>query len=239
MFHDIGKVAGVEMVAIIHKARLLADTEDAMIPASPDWTAIIAALPEPGFVILPNFIPSNLCQALRDELRTQDQRGAFHAAGVSRGHKQVVETRIRGDRIAWLQHKWPAASAYLALIDDLRETLNRQCFLGLAEYEAHYACYDPGSFYRRHIDRHDAADAERSSQLRSQRVLSTVCYLNDEDWQAADGGQLLMFPPGERAVPVLPLAGTLVLFRSELIPHEVLAATRQRLSIAGWLRTHA
>lgn len=204
-----------------------------MIPASPDWTAIIAALPEPGFVILPDFLPVTLLQALRAELRAQDAVGSLQAAGVGRGTGQVIETRIRGDRIAWLQAHWPAASAYLALIDDLRMTLNRECFLGLQEYEAHYACYEPGSFYRRHLDRH----LEASGGSSSQRVLSTVCYLNESDWCEADGGQLVLFPPGERALPVQPRAGSLVVFRSELIPHEVLPASRQRLSIAGWLRT--
>ena len=38
------------------------------------------------------------------------------------------------------------------------------------------------------------------------------------------------------ATEVEPRAGTLVAFLSEKIPHEVLAATRERYSIAGWFR---
>lgn len=35
---------------------------------------------------------------------------------------------------------------------------------------------------------------------------------------------------------VLPQAGTLALFLSSEMPHEVLPATRERLSLTGWFR---
>lgn len=206
-----------------------------MIPAltAADRDAVLAALPEPGWVVLPGAIPADLVDALRDELRRRDGEGAFHAASVGRGAGQQVETRIRGDRIAWLESGWPAASRYLALMDDLRQSLNRELFLGLAEYEAHYACYEPGSLYRRHVDRH----ADMPGDDRGQRVISTVCYLNEPGWPAGAGGELLLHPPGEASLRVRPEAGTLVVFRSDNLPHEVLAADRERLSIAGWMRT--
>ena len=195
--------------------------------------ALLAVLPEPGLVVLPDILPVALVAALREELRAIDAGGGFHAAGVGRGDRLQVERRIRGDRIAWLREEWPAAARYLALMEGLRLGLNQSCYLGLAEYEAHYACYDPGSVYRRHVDRH----ASTPDGGRGQRVISTVCYLNDPDWPASAGGELLLHPPGGAAQRVPPRAGTLVLFRSETIPHEVLAADRQRLSIAGWMRT--
>ncbi len=214
-----------------------------MIPALADegWAALLApvldpllaVLPEPGFLVWPGFLPPEQVEALRDELRRQDAAGVFHAAGIGRGRGQQVERRVRGDRIAWLQHHWPAASAYLRLMDSLRMTLNRTCFLGLAEYEAHYACYQPGGFYRRHVDRH--ADAAGAGQ--GQRVISTVCYLNEPGWPADAGGELVMYPPDGPPLPVRPESGTLVVFRSDSMPHEVLESRRERLSIAGWMRT--
>ena len=118
-----------------------------MIPALPplDWAAVLTVLPEPGYVVLPDFIPASLVTALRHELREQDASGQFHAAGIGRGAAQQIQRQIRGDRIAWLEASWPAAAAYLQLLDDLRQQLNRELFLGIAEYEAHYACYEPGS----------------------------------------------------------------------------------------------
>ena len=104
-----------------------------------DWTAVLDALPEPGHVVLPGFLPLPLVTALRDELRALDAAGQFHAAGIGRGVSQQVQRQIRGDRIRWLEEQsaMPAASEYLAIMDDLRQTLNREYFLGLAEYEAH------------------------------------------------------------------------------------------------------
>ena len=208
-----------------------------MIPAlTPlDWSAVLAALPEPGYVVLPGFLPAALVEALRDELRAQDAAGQFHAAGIGRGARQQVRQQIRGDRICWLATAadMPAATAYLAIMDDLRQALNRELFLGLAEYEAHYACYEPGNGYGRHIDRH----ANTPGVGQGQRVISTVCYLNEPGWPAEAGGELVLHPDGELSFDITPEAGALVVFRSDNLAHEVLPATRQRLSIAGWMRT--
>lgn len=206
-----------------------------MIPALPplDWAGVLDALPEPGYVVLPGFLPAALVAALRDELREQDAAGRFHAAGIGRGVAQQVQRQIRGDRIAWLEASWPAAAAYLQLIDDLRQQLNRELFLGIAEYEAHYACYEPGSGYGRHIDRH----ASTPGGGQGKRVISTVCYLNEPGWPADAGGALVLYPDGGESLNVTPEAGTLVVFRSDNLAHEVLPAIRQRLSIAGWMRT--
>jgi SM-20-related protein len=39
----------------------------------------------------------------------------------------------------------------------------------------------------------------------------------------------------DRTKDFLPMAGRLVIFRSDEIEHEVLPATRERLSITGWI----
>ena len=48
--------------------------------------------------------------------------------------------------------------------------------------------------------------------------------------------ELLTPVDGRAAVDVQPEAGTLVLFRSADLPHEVLPARRERWSVAGWFR---
>ena len=70
------------------------------------------------------------------------------------------------------------------------------------------------------------------------RTLTTVLYLNP-DWQSADGGQLRIYTdpdyPG-RYQEVQPLAGTLVAFLSARFEHEVMPASRERLSLTGWFK---
>lgn len=37
-------------------------------------------------------------------------------------------------------------------MDGLRQQLNRALYLGLNNYEAHYAAYQAGGFYKKHLD---------------------------------------------------------------------------------------
>lgn len=164
--------------------------------------------------------------ALRDDLLRLREAGLLHEAAVGHGGDRVLRQDIRGDSTLWLDDAAAGAAAcdFLAQLDVLRGELNRELFLGLAEVEAHYACYPPGAFYRRHRDRFRDNDA---------RTVSVVSYLND-DWNPGDGGALRLYlRDGEAEVP--PQGGTSVVFLSEL-EHEVLPATRQRLSIAAWMR---
>ncbi len=73
---------------------------------------------------------------------------------------------------------------------------------------------------------------------RNGRVLSVVVYLNDQ-WRSEEGGRLRIWADPDAIHPateVEPRAGTLVCFLSDQIPHEVLEARRQRVSVAGWFR---
>ena len=65
-------------------------------------------------------------------------------------------------------------------------------------------------------------------------MVSCSLYLNP-GWSAGDGG-LLRLHLNARPVDVPPRAGTLVLFRSDTVRHEVLPATRPRFSLTGWFR---
>jgi SM-20-related protein len=69
-----------------------------------------------------------------------------------------------------------------------------------------------------------------------------VLYLN-RAWRETDGGAVRMYVgeaagPSEREshVDIAPHAGTLVLFLSADFEHEVLPASRERMSVAGWFR---
>ena len=182
--------------------------------------AALAALAGPGWCVLPGWLPVEEVRALRTlSLPLQ-------SAGVGRGATRVAASAIRGDSIAWLESGQPAAGALLQRFDALRQTLNATFFLGLKRIEAHLACYPPGAGYARHLDRFRDDDA---------RMISAVLYLN-EGWSPADGGQLRLYPDGIDAIDVNPEAGTLVLFRSADLPHEVLPARRERWSVAGWFR---
>ena len=160
---------------------------------------------------------------------------ALHRAGVGRAAAHQTLDSLRRDSIVWLDHDATSAHAcdllWLSAMAQLRQHLNQTLYLGLNDYEAHYARYDAGAFYGRHVD---------AFKGQSNRVLSTVYYLNT-DWPDDDslGGELLLYPHAQATEPaarIAPVLGRLVVFLSEDWPHEVTPARRTRHSIAGWFR---
>jgi SM-20-related protein len=129
----------------------------------------------------------------------------------------------------WLSEIHPIEQAYLDAMDALKMQLNRQLFLGLRDFEAHFAHYPPGHFYQRHVD---------AFRGQSNRIVSSVFYLNP-DWSEQDDGQLVLYKAGsDKPLQIVqPRFGSMVLFLSEQFPHEVRPARRDRYSIAGWFRT--
>jgi SM-20-related protein len=172
-------------------------------------------------------LPPALTRALAAECHALMARNALKQAEIGHGRQQTLQLTIRGDRIAWLKAgQSPACDQYLALMDSVRVMLNRTLSLGLDEYDSHFACYAPGALYLPHLDRFRDDDC---------RTVSAVIYLN-QDWQAEDGGALRLHPQGEAVQDIAPLGSRLVLFLSADMLHEVLPATRDRLSLAGWFR---
>jgi SM-20-related protein len=192
------------------------------------------AIADEGCAIEAEFLSHAAVTALADEARARDAAGEFHAAGVGRGSARVQRSDIRGDRILWLDQGSASAvqQPFWQALDALRAALNEKLLLGLFSFEAHYALYPPGAFYRRHRDQFRGAAGPSDI-----RVISCAMYLN-ENWALANGGALRIYD-GERVHDVLPAAGTLVCFLSDRFEHEVLPATRERLALTGWFRRRA
>jgi len=179
-----------------------------------------------GYVIVPNFLAAAATTQLYDyaqQLTVAD----WQQAGIGRADQYTTNTAVRQDKIRWLSRDREVEASYLALMDELRLLINYELFIGLFDYECHLAHYPPGAFYRKHVD---------AFKGRSNRILTSVLYLNPE-WQANDGGELVIYAAdGSVLETVLPQAGTLVLFLSEKFVHEVLPGQRDRFSITGWFR---
>jgi SM-20-related protein len=150
----------------------------------------------------------------------------FKKAGIGKNQDKQINEAIRGDYIQWIDpnNAEPPLLTYLGKLKQMIAFVNQSLFLSLKDCEVHQTIYPIGSFYKRHLDQFKKDD---------HRKLSVICYLN-KDWKEADGGQLRMFI-GHESKDVLPVAGRLVCFRSDLLEHEVLPATRERLSLTGWL----
>ena len=148
-------------------------------------------------------------------------------AGIGRQNDHQLNQQVRRDATQWFDGKSAAQQHYLALMAQLQLVFNRRCFLGLFDFECHFARYQQGDYYQKHMDAFSG---------RSNRVLTTVSYLNS----VTAGGELALYNEQHQLIDkFLPTAGSLVLFESERFPHEVLPAIDTRYSIAGWFRKNA
>lgn len=187
---------------------------------------IAEQLQDTGYIVLDNPLPASLSAALRE--RCQESQADFEAAHIGRGTDKKLINSIRGDVICWLDEGNDTDQTYLTWMENLRSKLNEALYLGLFDYECHYAIYGAGTGYAKHSD---VLNGKKN------RVLTTVLYLN-ENWQSSDGGELVLFEPEgiEVLATVAPKFGTMIIFLSESFPHEVLISHSTRRSITGWFR---
>jgi len=177
-----------------------------------------------GVCVVATLFEASLLQTLRNEALALAAAGELRPAVTGREVERALGT-LRGDDTLWLDNpaSGSAAGEFLSVLGALRIELNHRLMLGMESIEAHYALYPTGAGYLRHRDRFRNNDS---------RVLSLVCYLNP-DWPENAGGALRLHLP-DGAIDIAPRAGTVVMFLSEEIEHEVLPATQPRLSIAAW-----
>ncbi|MBL7844006.1 MAG: 2OG-Fe(II) oxygenase [Cyclobacteriaceae bacterium] len=190
-----------------------------------DFEIIADGLAEQGYAVIDQFLSQHEVEDILQVKEFNDNR-LFKKAGIGNSQSVQIQEGIRGDYIQWLDKETasPPIKVYLDKLDALTQFLNQALFLSLKDFEVHIARYPVGTFYKRHLDQFKQDD---------HRKLSVLCYLN-ANWKEEHGGQLRMYLP-EGPVDIFPLAGRLVCFRSDQLEHEVLPATRERLSITGWM----
>ncbi|MDP2283524.1 MAG: 2OG-Fe(II) oxygenase [Pseudohongiella sp.] len=194
----------------------------------------VTALQQQPWVVVQNALPPALAEVLFARVRAM-KPADFTAAGIGRSTDHMLNHFVRRDQIRWIEGVDDTEQAWLAWCSRLQQYLNRRLFLGLFSFESHFAHYAPGAFYKKHVDAFKPDQTERGAR----RVLSLVAYLNPA-WQSADGGELVIYDESS-PVPIAkiqPIYGSVALFLSDEVPHEVAAAMRDRYSIAGWFRVN-
>jgi SM-20-related protein len=188
------------------------------------FESITENLVKDGYIVIEDALDSRLLEGL---LLSASDESAYQKAGISKSSDLHIDRTKRSDKTLWLDEDGGSVSEYLSFAQELQKYLNRALYLGLNYYETHFAIYEKGDFYEKH------RDAFKGSK---NRVVTTVLYLNNE-WKENDGGELLIYDDNEKFLAkVLPKMGTLVVFLSDIFPHEVLPSNKKRHSIAGWFR---
>lgn len=206
----------------------------------------LSKITEHGFCVMDNFLPQTTVVALANEISTLNDAALMHEAGT--GQTLVtLNKQLRGDSIYWLNEADAsvAQQAYLDQMEILRLGLNQHLYLGLFALESHLALYPIGASYKKHLDQFKTNNTRTVDQ--AVRQVSCILYLN-QDWLVEDGGHLRLYLNHEcettdaphidiAHLDIAPMGGRLVMFLSDTFYHEVLPATRSRISLTGWFLT--
>ena len=205
--------------------------------APPISNAQVAALEADDYVVIDGLFPQI------EELRAALNEGQYK--------KTMQPEAIRTDRVRWITEDetvvGDAVRALKGLGDKFARAVGYECVD--APSKCMVARYETGG-YRAHLDHDPPADDDlywlwASSREQSQRVLTSILYLTDQDFDSSvHGGCLRLFlgcesgdASGETALSirdVAPVPGRLVVFKSRRVPHAVLETSRRRLALSCW-----
>jgi len=187
-----------------------------------------------GFLVERNFLPSDDCARIRDEMEAAE----YAAAGVVHDGELVLDLDHR--RTKRVDVGETTARQVSNRLDAVRPQLERHFRLALQGcQELQFLRYASGDFFRRHADTRDAAGAP--DFLRDRKISAVIFLGHTGDTAAVDRGGDLMFHGllddpriGDRGFPFPAAEGTLLAFPSG-VSHEVTTVTSgQRFSIATW-----
>lgn len=180
-----------------------------------------------GYAVIEDLLSQVDLKQIKIRFEELQQEDDFQKAGIGKFGQFTVDKSVRGDFIRWVDQKDTEASVYklYEYINELIIHLNRTCYLGIKDYESHYAFYPKGKGYLMHRDRF---------KTNPHRIVSFVFYLN-ENWQHGDGGELVLYNEDKNPTETIaPKENRLAVFLSETL-HEVLNCNTERKSITGWL----
>jgi SM-20-related protein len=178
--------------------------------------------------ITQGFLSVPLSVLLKENLLALYANQQLLEAGIGNENKLTHDKLLRSDKIYWLDksHNDVHENAFFELMDSFVLHLNQTCYTGITGYEFHYAMYETGSFYKKHLDQFKSNKS---------RAFSMIMYLNT-NWKEADGGELCIYHD-DFTQTISPQQGKCVFFKSSELEHEVLLTNQPRFSITGWLRT--
>jgi SM-20-related protein len=226
-----------------------------------------------NWVVVPSFLPIEKVTQIHNDLERRFRRDDMDLAGVRStesagedntgisGYDEIQEIELESRRAytVWLDHGCIGSATELELlniIDGLRIQLGlfNKIALDESRSEVLYAHYPVGGFYGKHIDAHHPGTARVGT---IERYFSFILFLNQDEWQPENGGQLRIFkdfsptgpdidsswtevnPDPDTYTDVNPIPGSLVVFKSRALPHEVLPTTVPRRAVVGWMRVKA
>lgn len=186
------------------------------------------ALEEKGYFSQEKFLDDKICDLICDTYIDINNPKFFIDAKVGKGLGKTSNETIRKSSIRWITD-WdenPSLNKLNLIFTEIMESSKVYFRLPLKRFESQVALYNNGGFYRTHLDQHPKT---------RHRQISCTLYLNN----CEKGGELVLYKKGSKTQvqeTVLPRKGTIVLFASADIYHEVKVVHDERYSITTWFR---
>eukprot|EP00794_Sanderia_malayensis_P017010 gene17010-18723_t len=192
---------------------------------------IASKLRSDGVCVVHNLVQPDKADAVHRELQSMyNVTGNFTPGKLCQN--TISASTIRGDEVKWLDGS-PEQTPCLWMV---KKKLNR---LAASLYSLHSvpihkvshskvmaSCYNGcGTAYKRHID----------SPCEGTYKLTFVIYLN-KDVKSEQGGCLRIHKLNGQSMDIKPELGTLVIFRSDKIIHEVTPCYFQRFALTIWYK---
>ena len=186
------------------------------------------SLRDKHYCILPNFMGKDETLELLEASKNAYGKGRFTKAKIGRGKSHHERKDIRNAELCWIDNWSEVRELELVhtRLTEIQQAINENFFTSIKRFESQLSFYPTGGFYKKHLD-----------QLKStrNRQLTSILFLND----VKNGGELIIYEKEDkflREAIIKPTAGTLVLFFSKTIYHEVLECQQDRYGLTTWFR---
>ena len=193
-------------------------------------------------VVVQDHFDSSFMRALLNDARTLVAAAPTRLHTAKFGSDNNVSTAFRGDRTCWVTVdlcKDMHLEAMKTLVQKLiKGTKNLVTDLDLIpDYSLQFAIYPGnGAGYVKHLDFDRNKHKHEGIATSTGRKLTAILYLNEE-WE---GGQLRTYNKtadglDDVSCDIDPALGRMVLFRSDIVEHEVLPSWRDRMALTFWI----
>lgn len=175
-----------------------------------------------------HFLSDDLCEKLSKISKKKEKGNLFSHGKIGRGIKTKKNSSIRNGSIGWINFDEENSSlkSLNFILAELMNSISLYFRIPLRRFESQFALYNQGGFYKPHLDQHKMA---------RHRQLTCCIYLND----CKKGGEFVLFKSGSKSQiekVIKPRKGSIALFFSADIYHEVKLVNDPRLSITTWFR---
>lgn len=193
-----------------------------------DYSSIILDLEKHSWSLQKEFISHQMCRYFlnyADQLKEQDE---LKVAEIGNKTQKQLDKSIRKSLIHWIDYSQDVVEVKKLnhFYHEISKVMSQAFFLSLKRHETQIAFYRKGDFYKKHKDQ---------LQSTKHRQMTVILCLNN----CEDGGELILYNRDDKSkidCIVKPQQGTLIVFFSAHIYHEVKETNSKRVTLTTWLR---